>query len=97
MPWKPGPNVERKIFPMFSRWKTARTPGIFDAAAASIGHPPTGDGGSHRHRVEHAREVEVRGVLGPAAHLQRPIHARGVTTDRGRRHPSLLRGSARGG
>jgi len=36
MPWKPGPNVERKIFPMFSRWKTARTPGIFDAGAASI-------------------------------------------------------------
>ncbi len=35
MPWKPAPRTERKIFPMFSRWKIARTPGIFSASAVS--------------------------------------------------------------
>src|SRR5437879_10472329 len=35
MPSKPCPWVERDIFPMFSRWKIARTPGIFSAAAVS--------------------------------------------------------------
>src|ERR1700720_2427299 len=35
MPANPGPRVERKIFPMFSRCKIARTPGIFSAASVS--------------------------------------------------------------
>src|SRR5947209_2883818 len=35
MPSKPGPRTDRKILPMFSRCKMARTPGIFSAAAVS--------------------------------------------------------------
>src|SRR4051794_24799888 len=35
MPSNPGPGTERKILPMFSRGKNARTPGIFSAAAVS--------------------------------------------------------------
>src|SRR5262245_11407138 len=35
MPSNPGPKVERKMRPMFSRCKIARTPGIFSAAAVS--------------------------------------------------------------
>src|SRR5438876_8970637 len=35
MPSIPGPSTERKILPRFSRWKIARTPGIFSAAAVS--------------------------------------------------------------
>src|SRR5688572_12495855 len=35
MPSNPGCGMERKIFPMFSRWKTARTPGMRCAAAVS--------------------------------------------------------------
>src|SRR5438552_3237164 len=35
MPSIPCPTVERKILPMFSRCKMARTPGIFSAAAVS--------------------------------------------------------------
>src|SRR5207247_5092918 len=35
MPSNPGSWMERKILPMFSRWKIARTPGIFSAAAVS--------------------------------------------------------------
>src|SRR5438270_5273181 len=35
MPSKPGPFTERKILPMFSRLKIARTPGIFSAADVS--------------------------------------------------------------
>src|SRR5437660_6607239 len=35
MPSIPCPGVERKILPMFSRCKIARTPGIFSAAAVS--------------------------------------------------------------
>src|SRR5882762_6941457 len=35
MPSNPAPWTERKMLPMFSRWKIARTPGIFSAAAVS--------------------------------------------------------------
>src|SRR5438445_2838084 len=35
MPANPGSLTERKIFPMFSRWKTARTPRMAWAAAVS--------------------------------------------------------------
>src|ERR1700723_606101 len=35
MPPNPRSGIERKIFPMFSRRKIARTPGIFSAAAVS--------------------------------------------------------------
>src|SRR2546422_160522 len=35
MPSNPGSWTERKIFPMFSRCKMARTPGIFSAASVS--------------------------------------------------------------
>src|SRR5207253_3548460 len=35
MPSSPCPRTERKILPMFSRCKMARTPGIFSAAAVS--------------------------------------------------------------
>src|SRR5438132_3185397 len=35
MPSNPGTRTERKIFPMFSRCKMARTPGIFSAAVVS--------------------------------------------------------------
>src|SRR4051812_4855731 len=36
MPWKPDSGTERKIFPMFSRWKILCTPGIRSAAVISI-------------------------------------------------------------
>ena len=80
-----------KIFPMFPRWKMARTPGIFSAAVASmLRMRAVGDRGLDGHGVEQPGEVEIGRVLRLAGDFQRAVDARRLAADGRRRGLSVI-------